>query len=207
MLLRSSTPFALLLAMSLPAAPVLAAPDITRATEQCEQEVSKTIQRMRGRDAKEVQFIAARRVLTPQSDDETAIRGEGRYRSAGGASVSFTYGCAYSAASDSTSGVVFRETGGQRTAAEKAFDPDLTNVSPQACESAVAAALKKRHPRVGRINFGSDSRRVQPGENSRIELLGAGSVERAQGMNLIPFSYRCEVDPRSGRVVNVSTSE
>lgn len=208
MLLRSSAPFALLLAVSLPAAPALAAPDVTRATEQCEQEVSKTIQRMRGRDAKEVQFVAARRVLSPQSDDETAIRGEGRYRAAGGASVSFTYGCAYSAASDSTSGVVFRETGGQRAAAaEKAFDPDLTNVSPQACESAVAAALKKLHPRVGRINFGSDSRRVQPGENSRIELLGAGSVERAQGMNLIPFSYRCEVDPRSGRVVDVSTRE
>jgi len=170
--------------------------------------VANTIQRMRGREAKEVQFVAARRVLTPQSDDETAIRGEGRYRAAGGASVGFTYGCAYSAASDSTSGVVFRETAGQRAAAaEKAFDPDLTNVSPQACESAAAAALKKLHPRVARINFGSDSRRLQPAEFGRVEMTGAGSVERAPGMNLVPFSYRCEVEPRSGRVVAISTKE
>lgn len=181
--------------------------DVARATERCEQEVAETIRRMRGRDAKEVQFIAARRVLTPQADDETAIRGEGRYRAASGAGVTFTYGCAYNAASDGTSGVVFRDAGGQRTAADKPYEPDLTNVSPQACESAAAAALKKLHPRVGRINFGSDSRRMQPGENGRIELLGAGSVERAQGMNLIPFSYRCEVDPRNGRVLAVATQE
>lgn len=190
-----------------PALAQAAAADVARATERCEQEVAETIRRMRGRDAKEVQFIAARRVLTPQADDETAIRGEGRYRAASGAGVSFTYGCSYSAASDGTSGVVFRETAGQRASAEKPFEPDLTNVSPQACESAAAAALKKLHPRVGRINFGSDSRSMQPGENGRIELSGAGSVERAQGMNLIPFSYRCEVDPRNGRVVAVSTKE
>lgn len=198
----------LILSASLwPVAPALAQPDIARATERCEQEVADTVRRMRGREARDIQFVASRRVLTPQAEDETAIRGEGRYRAASGASVGFTYGCAYSAANDSTSGVVFRETSGQRAVAEKPFEPDLTNVSPQACESAAAAALKKLHPRVGRINFGSDSRRMQPGENGRVELIGGGSVERAQGMNLIPFSYRCEVDPRSGRVVNVSTKE
>ena len=36
---------------------------------------------------------------------------------------------------------------------------------------------------------------------------GKGSVERAPGMNLIPFSYRCQVEPRSGKVVDISTSE
>jgi hypothetical protein len=181
--------------------------DTAKATERCEQEVAETIRRMRGRDAKEVQFNASRRVLLPSGDDETAIRGEGRYRAANGAGVSFTYSCAYSAASDATSGVVFRETGGARTSADKPFEPDMTNVSPEACESAVAAALKKQHPRVGRINFGSDSRRMQPGENGRVVLLGLGSVERAAGMNLIPFSYRCEVEPRSGRIVAISTRE
>jgi hypothetical protein len=205
---RSTALFLLLLALMLPALPARAAPAGARATERCEQEVSETIRRMRGRDAKEVQFVASRRVLTPQSDEETSIRGEGRYRSASGAGVNFTYGCAYSATSDTTSGVVFRETGGGPTAAPaRAFDPDLSNLSPQACESAAAAALKKLHPRVGRINFGSDSRRMQPGENGRVEMLGDGSVERASGMNLIPFSYRCEVDPRNGRVVAISTKE
>ncbi len=190
------------------AAALAAPPDAARATERCEQEVSENLRRLRGRDAKEVQFLAARRVVTPGSDDETGIRGEGRYRGANGAGVSFSYGCAYDAKSDSTSGVVLRESGAQRAAAaEKAFDPDLTNVSPQACESAAAAALKKLHPRVGRINFGSDSRRLQPAESGRVEMTGAGSVERAPGMNLIPFSYRCELEPRSGRVVAISTKE
>lgn len=185
-----------------------AAPDVARATQRCEEEVTSTVKRMRGREAQEVQFLSARRVLTPQGDDETSIRGEGRYRSAGGASVSFTYGCAYDASNDATSGVVFRENPGQRAAAsEKAYEPDLTNLSPQACESAVAAELKKLHPRVARINFGSDSRRLQPAEFGRVEMSGAGSVERAPGMNLIPFRYRCELEPRSGRVVAASTTE
>jgi hypothetical protein len=193
---------------ALSALPARSQPDTPKAVERCEQEVAETIRRMRGRDAKEVQFLAARRVLLPQGENETAIRGEGRYRGAGGGSVSFTYGCAYDAAADSTSGVVFRETGGQRDAASaRPFEPDLTNVSPQACESAAAAALKKLHPRVGRINFGSDSRRLQPGESGRVVMMGDGSVERAPGMNLIPFSYRCEVEPRSGRVVAISTTE
>lgn len=197
----------ILLATLWPAAPARAQPDIARAAERCEQEVAETVRRMRGSAAKEVQFLASRRVLTPQADDETAIRGEGRYRAASGAGVDFTYGCAYRAADDSTSGVVFRETGGQRAAAEKPFDPDLTNVSPQACESAAAAELKKLHPRVARINFGSDSRQLRPAEFGRVEMSGAGSVERAPGMNLVPFTYRCELEPRSGRVVAISTRE
>jgi hypothetical protein len=195
------------IAALLPATPAFAQADPARATERCEKEVADTIRRLRGREARDVQFVAARRVLLPGGEDETSVRGEGRYRSASGASISFTYGCAYSAATDATSGVVFRDLGAVRAASEKAFEPDLSNVSPEACESAAAAALKKQHPRVARINFGSDSRRMQPGENGRIELLGQGSVERASGMNLIPFSYRCEVEPRSGRIVAISTKE
>lgn len=187
--------------------PVAAAPaDTAKATDRCETEVSETIRRMRGRDAKEVQFLAAKRVLLPSGDDETAIKGEGRYRGERGA-VSFTYSCAYNAATDATSGVVFRDAGAARAAPEKAFEPDLTNVSPEACEAAAAGALKRQHPRVGRINFGADSRRMQPGTNGRVDLLGKGSVERAPGMNLIPFSYRCQVEPRSGKVVDISTTE
>lgn len=186
---------------------VSAAPaDTAKATDRCETEVSETIRRMRGPNAKEVQFLAAKRVLLPSGDDETAIKGEGRYRGAAG-SVSFTYSCAYNAASDATSGVVFRDAGAARAAPEKAFEPDLTNVSPEACEAAAASALKRLHPRVGRINFGADSRRMQPGTNGRVDLVGKGSVERAPGMNLIPFSYRCEVEPRSGRVTAISTKE
>lgn len=204
---RLLPPLILALAAALPAVSGAAQADQAQATERCEKEVADTIRRLRGKDARDVQFVAARRVLLPGGDDETGVRGEGRYRSAAGASVAFSYGCAYNAATDATSGVVFRELAAARAAPEKPFEPDLTNVSPEACESAAAAALKKSHPRVARINFGSDSRRMQPGENGRVELLGQGSVERATGMNLIPFSYRCEVDPRSGRIVSIATKE
>ena len=181
--------------------------DTAKATERCEQEVAETIRRMRGRDAQELHFVAAKRVLLPSTDEETSVKGEGRYRGASGAGVAFSYTCAYNAQSDATSGVMFRETGAARAVPEKAFDPDLTNLSPQACESAAAAALKRQHPRVSRITFGSDSRRMQPGENGQVLLLGQGAVERAAGMNMVPFRYRCQVDPRNGRILDVQTSD
>jgi hypothetical protein len=163
---------------------------------------------MRGRDAKEVQFVQAKRVLLPATDDETSVKGEGRYAAAAGSGgMPFTYSCAYNAKADSTSGVLFRETGSVRAAPYKAFEPDLTNISPEACESAAAAELKDKHPRVGRITFGSDSRRMQPGTNGQVQLIGQGAVERAPGMNAIPFSYRCQVDPRNGHVAGISTSD
>ena len=185
----------------------LAQADNAKAAERCEAEVADTVRRMRGKEAQEVQFVAARRVLTPATDDETSVRGEGRYRSNGGNTVPFTYSCAYNAKTDSTSGALFRDATVARAAPEKAFEPDLTNVSPEACESAAAGALKAKHPRVGRIVFGSDSRRVQPGSNGQVMLVGQGAVQRAEGMNAAPFSYRCEVNPRSGRVVEIQTSD
>lgn len=199
-----------LLASPLAAAQASAAPaaSAAKAAERCEAEVAETIRRMRGRDAQEVQFVAGRRTLLPATEDETGVKGEGRYRAAAsGTAMPFSYSCAYNAKTDATSGVLFRETGTGRAAPEKAFEPDLSNVSPEACESAAAAVLKAKHPRVGRIAFGSDSRRMQPGSSGQVQLAGQGAVERAPGMNAIPFTYRCQVDPRSGKVVDVKTSD
>lgn len=194
-----------LLALAGPAA--AQQPDAAKAGERCETEVADTVRRLRGKEAQEVQFVAARRVLTPATDDETSVRGEGRYRSAAGASVPFTYSCAYNAKTDSASGALFRDAGPPRAAPEKPAEPDLTNLSPAACESAAAGSLKVRHPRVGRIVFDADTRSVQPGENGTVRLLGRGAVQRAEGMNTVPFSYRCEVQPRNGGVVDIQTSD
>jgi hypothetical protein len=38
-------------------------------------------------------------------------------------------------------------------------------------------------------------------------LLGQGAVQPAPGMNSVPFNYRCEIDPRSGRVLQAQASE
>lgn len=181
--------------------------DPAKAGEQCESAVAETITRMRGRDAQEVQFVGAKRSLVPATDDETGVRGEGRYRGPGGRSTPFTYSCYFNVKTGATSGVVFRDAGAAALAAEPAWMPDLTHVSPEACESAAAADLKERHPRVGRIALGSDSRRVSPGPNGRILLEGRGAVQPAPGMNAVPFSYRCEFDGRGGRIVGVQTVE
>lgn len=178
--------------------------DAAKAADQCETAVAELVRRMRGREAQEVQFVGTKRALSPGSDDETGVKGEGRYRGAG-RNTPFTYSCTFNTSTGLTSGVVFRDTGAAAAQAEKAWQPDLTNLSPEACESAAAASLKERHPRVNRVTFGSDSRQMRPGPSDHVLLEGRGAVERAPGMNAIPFTYRCEVETRRGRVVAVQT--
>ena len=58
-----------------------------------------------------------------------------------------------------------------------------------------------------RIAFGSDSRQLRPAPNEHTSLEGGGAVQRAPGMNAVPFRYRCEIETRSGKVLNVETSD
>lgn len=200
---------ALLLIAGLPSAhAAIAAADAAQATEGCEKKVAETVTRLRGKEAHEVQFVSSKRALTASSEEETDVRGEGRYRSASGRATTFSYSCLYNTKSGETSGVVLREVGGAARGAEPAaWQPDLSNVSPQACESAAAAALKDKHPRVGRIVLDSDTRRVAPGPNGHLVLEGGGAVQRAPGMNANPFRYRCEFDARGTKIVDVQTTE
>jgi hypothetical protein len=181
--------------------------DANKAAESCETAVIETIREMRGRDAQDVQFSKDKRVLAPTTGEETDVKGAGRYRAPGGASMPFTYGCAFNAKTGATSGIVFRDAAASRAAEEKPWQPDLLSVSPEACEAAVASALKNKHPRVGRIAFGSDSRQLRPAPAGRSSLEGIGAVERAPGMNLAQFSYRCEFEPGNGKLVAVQTFE
>lgn len=183
---------------------VAARTDAAKAADRCETAVAELVRRMRGRDAQEVQFVGTKRALSPGTDDETGVKGEGRYRGAG-RNMPFTYSCTVNTSTGLTSGVVFRDTGAGAPPVEKAWQPDLTNLSPEACESAAAASLKERHPRVSRVTFGSDSRQMRPGPNDNLLLEGRGAVEPAPGMNAIPFTYRCEVETRRGRVVGIQT--
>lgn len=177
-----------------------------KAADDCENSVAEAIKRMRGRAAQDVQFAKAKRTLTPAGDDETSLKGEGRYRGASGRTVAFNYSCALNTKSGATSGVVFRELG-SAGADDKAWQPNLTYVSPDACEGAAAATLKHKNPRVGRIVLDSESRQLRPAPEDRIVLEGRGAVERAPGMNAVPFTYQCEVEPRNGRIVSIQTSQ
>jgi hypothetical protein len=179
-------------------------PDIAEAAGRCETEVTETLERLHGPAARSVRFDAGKRQLSRGDGDDAAIRGAGRY-TLGGTLAPFEYSCAYNLRSGETAGVVVRDTGSARAA--PAWEPDLAKVSPGDCESAAAALLKDRNPRISRIAFDSETRRLEPASNERIGLQGRGALQRAPGMLSLPFSYRCEFDGRNGRVVAVQASD
>lgn len=199
---QAPTAPATVVAPTAPAAPNANNPP--SAGEGCDAAVIEAIKRVRGKDVQEVQLIGGKRVLSQVGDDETSVRGEGRYRG-NGRVTPFSYGCSVNNKSGSATGVVFRETGPDTTREQPAWQPDLTHVSPVACESATAALLKNKHPRVARISLDAETRQLRRGPDDRIVLEGHGAVQRAPGMNSVPFTYRCEIEPRDGRIVNVET--
>src|SRR4051812_2508643 len=145
-------------------------PEHTKAADRCENAVAETGKRMRGKEAQEVEFFGAKRQIAPTPEEDLGVKGEGRYRRPGGEQINFSYSCAYNAKTGGTSGALFRETGNTPGGTGKAWEPDLTSVSPEACESATAEVLKQKYPRVGRIAFGSDSRKLRPAPNDHTLL-------------------------------------
>ncbi|HSW22209.1 MAG TPA: hypothetical protein VLJ62_05545 [Burkholderiaceae bacterium] len=197
-------PLVLLLVGLCAAGATQAQAEAAKAADDCEAAVTEAIKRMRGKDAQDVQYVKVKRSVTPSAEDETSLKGEGRYRGAGGRIVPFSYGCALNTKTGATSGVVFRELAALTE--DKPFQPDLTNVSVSDCEGAAVASLKNKNPRAGRIVLDSESRQLRQAQDERIALEGRGAFERAPGMNSAPFTYRCELEPRSGRIVSVQTS-
>ncbi|HEU5293691.1 MAG TPA: hypothetical protein VFU71_02775 [Burkholderiaceae bacterium] len=197
-------PLVVLFALSCAGGIAHAQADAAKAVDDCEVAVTESVKRMRGKDAQDIQYIKSKRTVTPSTEDETSLKGEGRYRGPGARIVPFSYSCALNTKTGATSGVVFRELAA--VSEEKPFVPDLSNVSVSDCEGAAAASLKSKHPRATRIVLDSESRQLRPAQDERIALEGRGAFERAPGMNAAPFTYRCEVEPRSGRIVSVQTS-
>lgn len=178
------------------------------AGEACEAAVVDGIREARGREVLPVQFVPARRTVSPALNDEISVKGEGHYRVSNG-SKSFTYSCSFNEKIHATTGVVFSEANASTaapSAPEKAWQPDLTHLSPEACDAATAAALKDKYPRVGHISFVSNARQLKPAANARTLLEGQGGVERAPGMAPVAFTYRCEFDSTNGKLVKIQMS-
>lgn len=200
----SITGLALLAAASAQTAPEVTRGESARAQERCEASAAQTLQKLRGKLAQDVQFLPAQRVVAAIDDTEISVKGAGRYGA--GAGAAFSFSCSFNAKTGVASGVVLREPGAASARPETDWQPDLSHVSPQACESAAAQLLKEKHPRVAQIAMEPDTRRLEPGPDGNIVLLGQGGVQRAPGMNAVPFSYACEFDGRSGALVGVKTS-
>ena len=174
------------------------------AGDACETAVAQAVREARGRAAREVRFIGSPRALAAAPAESIGVKGEGRYAGASGASVPFTYTCAYSPSSGATDGVMFSD---KPAAAAAPANVDLSRLSPEACETATAAVLKERYPRIDSIRFGSDTRQLSPAGPARTLLDGRGAAAHAPGMNAVAFGYRCEYDNRSGKVLQVRVNE
>lgn len=197
----------LLLIAALPAWAAASNADHDNAADRCEKAVGDTIARVRGRDAHDVQFVGARRLVSTTDENEIAVKGEGHYLRASGAATAFTYSCAFNPRTGATSGVLFKDASAPEPAPSANWQPDLSRVSPENCEAAVAAVLKDKHPRASRIAFNSETRQLRPAPSSHLGLEGQGALQRAPGMNAVTFRYRCEFDADNGKVISAQAIE
>ncbi len=176
------------------------------AVQACELAVRATLRTTRGAAA-EVSFNAPPAAAPGAAEGgELLLRGAGRARSGGNART-FTYSCTYDTKSDSVAGVVLRDaapTGDRAVTASpvRSVEPDLSQLSPAACESAAATALKRRWPNVGRIAFNADTRSLIQDSAGTAKLEGQGTAQPQPSSDLSAhFRYQCALDAASGRVL------
>jgi len=173
----------------------------------CERAVREALPR--AARAADVVFNAAPIVDAGASGDEVVVlRGAGRWRAADGMH-SFGYRCNVDARRPDAVGVVLRDTTPVRATAPagaREADPDLTHLAPEACESSVAAALKRRWPGATQIGFDGGTRRLRQTAPERLELRGQGRVVPAASMPTAIFQFECDVDARDGRVTAARVS-
>jgi hypothetical protein len=201
------------LAQSAPAASAAAPPERNAAglpadaAQACEKAVRDTLRNTRGAAA-DVSFNAPPAAAPGVAEgDDLLLRGAGRTRS-GGSARTFTYSCTYDTSAGGVAGVVLRDASpsGERTAAAataiRTVEPDLSAVSPAACESAAATALKRRWPGVSRIAFNATTRSLIQDSAGTAKLEGQGTAQPQPGNDLSShFTYQCALDARTGRVL------
>lgn len=173
----------------------------SNAAAACERAARSTVGTTRGA-ATDVSFNAPPvAVPGPADSAEVVLRGSGRARSSAG-TRSFSYSCNFDTRNGEVSGVVVRDAAAEGAApAVRSVEPDLSNVSPVACESAAAAALKQRWPAVSRIAFSASTRMMEQDSAGNAALRGQGTAQPAPDAPSTHFSYTCAIDPRNGRVL------
>jgi hypothetical protein len=157
-----------------------------------------------------VRFSTTSSVPRPSSDSsQIVLQGEGQWREAA-TLRKFKYSCNLDPRSDDAVGVVIRPVDPPLAAQAEPKpikDPDLSHLSPLACESGAAVALQRRWPRVSQINFDAETRTVTQQSSSRAELHGQGRARVApESPELRHFGFDCTFDPRDGRVIEMSLS-
>lgn len=180
------------------------------AVQGCERAVRETLQAGRGAVVEAAFGSAPTRQPGLSDGEEITLRGDGRYRRGNAAWQSFGYSCTVNPRTGNVAGIVLRDaaaaSGGAgrsaapRTAAPRG-EPDLSLVSPEACESAAANALLRRWPQAMRMTFNADSRQLESDAAGQTVLSGQGQAVPSPAAPATHFGYRCTFDARSGRVV------
>ena len=188
--------------------PVAAAAAAAAAAAQaCERETRQALT-SKGTGRVEVTFNAAPAVQQSLSNDsQMVLRGVARRRSANDV-LSISYSCNVDLRSFEV-GLVLRDTTPVATAAAPArapAEPDLSELSPAACESSAVEALKRRWPGVSEISFDSGTRAFRQQSSVRAELHGSGRAVPAPSLPSTFFGFDCEIDPRDGRVLRTKLS-
>ena len=205
--LLSMTGVALAAPASAPAATTTPPSSRAAATAACERAAQDTLRDTRGATAT-TSFDAPPTLLSGAADaGEITLRGAGQARTPAGTRP-FSYSCSYDTRSGAVTGVVVREAGTPgRAAVEPRAEPELGLISPAACESAAAGALKRRWPGVANINFAADTRRLSQAAGGTASLRGQGTATPTAAAPATHFSYDCTVDPRSGRVTDLRVAD
>ena len=178
------------------------------AVEACERSARQAVPTS-ARQPVEVTFAAAPTVQPgPSIDGQVVLRGAGRWRAPTGMR-SFVYTCNVDVRSAEAVAVVLRDT--TPAAPPKApprppAEPDLSALSPAACESSAVAALKARWPRVSQISFDARTRVFRQPSADSAQLHGSGQALPSADSATRLFGFDCEIDPRDGRVRGVSIS-
>jgi len=179
------------------------------AVEACERSARQAVPAS-GRQPVEVTFNAAPTVQPgPGIDGQTVLRGAGRWRSPGGMR-SFSYTCNVDPRTSEAVAVVLRDTtpaaAAKAAPARPPAEPDLSELSPAACESSAVAALKERWPRVSQITFDARTRVFRQPSASSALFHGSGQALPTVDSGSRLFGFDCEIDPRDGRVLRISIS-
>ena len=187
---------------AVPAQPAAPKPAHADAVAACERAARQSIA-PQAAQSPEVTFDAAPAIDSGLSgDSQVVLRGSGHWRSPDGPRR-FAYSCNVDLRSPESVGLVMRDLTppGQAQVARARPEPDLSHLSPVACESSAAAALKQRWPRVSQINFDGNTRSLEQDSPSRAALHGQGHALPAPDAPQTHFGFDCEFDPRDGRVL------
>jgi hypothetical protein len=143
------------------------------------------------------------------SDSQSVLRGSGRWRGAG-AVHTFSYTCNVDRGTSEALGFVMRDSTPAPAEApappRASLEPDLSELSPAACESSAVVALQQRWPRVSKITFDSATRTLHQQSASRADFHGSGLALPGPGSPTTVFEFDCAIDPRDGRVLRTSLS-